>query len=80
MGAAERRRAFNGDHPYRHAVETGYPLLIQAGEELGAQGVRFFDLTAVYSDHPEPLYRDTCCHVTLAGYQIVAEAIAEAVE
>ncbi len=80
MGAEEHRTAFQEDHPYRGAVEAAYPLLIRAGEELRARGVRFLDLTAIYEDHPEPLYRDSCCHVTGAGYRLVAEAVAEAVD
>ncbi len=79
MGARERKNAYDPEHPYRAAVEKGYPQLIAAGDELLTAGVPFFDLTQVFADHQQPLYNDTCCHVTDEGYRIVAEAVAEAI-
>ena len=43
-------------------VEIGYPLLLRNGRKLKEQGVRFFDLTGIFKDHPEPIYVDSCCH------------------
>ncbi len=66
--------------PYAKSVPTGYPLLQKAGEDLRKSGVHFEDLTYVFQSHPEPLYKDPCCHVSGAGYVIVANQIAEAVQ
>ncbi len=76
MGPDERRVAFGGS-PYAPGARTGYPLLIRAGAELAASGVAFRDLTAVFAEVEEPLYRDACCHVNERGNRIVADAIAD---
>jgi hypothetical protein len=65
--------------PYRRLVETAYPRLRESGRALSAAGVRFGDLTAVFADHPEPLYIDACCHVRARGNLIVADKIFEAI-
>ena len=39
----------------------------------------FHDLTAVFADHPESIYVDTCRHVNRLGNQILAEAIGAAI-
>jgi hypothetical protein len=76
MGAAERKIAFDPDHPYKPPVERGYPLLIEAGKGLAASGVRFHDLTRIFAAIEEPLYFDGCCHVNARGSQIMAREIA----
>jgi hypothetical protein len=57
-------------------VVAGYPLLQAAGARLVAAGVPFHDLTAVFRDHPEPLYVDTCCHVGHEGSRLLAVHLA----
>ena len=76
MGEAERKVAFDPNHPYRPAVERGYPLLTEAGKGLAASGVRFHDLTRIFATREEPLYFDGCCHVNMRGSQIMASEIA----
>ena len=73
MGSAERAVAVVADHPYRRAVEAGYPLLQRAGAALVADKVRFADLTGAFAGHPEPIYFDSCCHVNARGNAILAE-------
>src|SRR5262249_4314136 len=75
---AERKIAVNTDQPYRTGVARGYPLLIQRGDNLRRQGVDYHDLTRIFVDHPEPIYADDCCHFNQAGYEIVAEHVANA--
>ena len=75
----ESQYAFNPHTPYAPKARDGYPLLIDAGGELRRGGVPFFDLTMVYRDVTESLYKDTCCHVNREGYEILAGAIADAV-
>lgn len=79
MGRAERRTAVSDHQPYRRGVELGYPLLVARGRALHASGIDFYDLTRVFAHHPEPLYVDDCCHVSAAGYRLVADAIGTAV-
>lgn len=77
MGADERTVAIIPEHPYRRAVETGYPLLQRAGAVLVKDGVRFADLTGAFSTRAEPLYFDSCCHVNARGNAILAELMSE---
>ena len=75
----ERRTAFRKDHIYRSPVVRGYPLLREEGKRLIRDGVDFHDLTLIYRETPEPVYRDTCCHPNGYGYEIIANKVADAV-
>ncbi|MBK8100791.1 MAG: hypothetical protein IPK26_27200 [Planctomycetes bacterium] len=75
IGEAERRVAWLGTHPFKRAVENGYPLLRQRAERLRAGGVELHDLTHLFADHHEPLYTDTCCHLSPTGYALLARRI-----
>jgi hypothetical protein len=75
MGREERRVALQEDSPYRTPVVEGYPLLVEAGEELRRRGVRFHDVSRLFKDHPEPLYMDTCCHFNRKGNEILADEV-----
>ncbi len=79
MGNEEREttRVSNEGFVYRRAVQKGYPLLIQAGQELAKSGVSFHDLTMVYSQIHQPIYIDCCCHYNTFGNMILSRAIAE---
>ena len=79
MGDEEKRTAIWKEHPYREAVEIGYPLLIREGHRLTEQGIRYFDLTGLYRDHPEATYDDNCCHLNQRGLDLMAQAIARAI-
>jgi hypothetical protein len=76
IGDEERAVAVRRDHPYRRWVETGYPLLREAGGELRAAGVEWIDLSESFADHPDPLYIDDCCHVGPEGNRLLAAAMA----
>jgi len=69
----ERDTAFQEDHMYRPGVVQGYPLLLREGKALLSAGVDFHDLTLIYRDEAEPIYRDACCHPNQLGYDLVAE-------
>ena len=64
MGQEEKTIAVTEKHPYRAAVEKGYPLLMEKGKLLRSKGVRFHDLTRVFKNKPQPMYVDDCCHVS----------------
>ncbi|MFN0054385.1 MAG: hypothetical protein ACKV0T_19585 [Planctomycetales bacterium] len=76
MGRSEAATALNDASPFARPVREGYPLLQAKGQRLVEQGVAFADLTRIFSEHPEPIYRDDCCHVNQAGDEILATQIA----
>lgn len=80
LGEAERKLAFDPRHPYRPGVEAGYPLLRATGEKLREEGIAFYDLTQIFSTLTEPLYEDTCCHLNRRGNELLARAVAEALD
>jgi hypothetical protein len=59
----------------RQVVRLWYPALQKAGAELRSQGVAFFDLTPIYRDVEETIYRDSCCHFSDRGRELLAAAI-----
>jgi hypothetical protein len=75
MSAAEKALAFQANHPYRPAVERGYPLMQAEGKELARQGVAFTDLVPLFSSVSEPIYSDACCHVNQAGNDALGRRI-----
>lgn len=79
MADAEKKQAVNEKSPFKKGVTQGYPALVAAGNELKAAGTNFTDLTMVFSEHPEILYVDDCCHVNREGYDIVARRIYETI-
>ena len=58
----------------------GYSQLRDAGEELRNAGVAFHDLSGVFKDVDDTLYKDSCCHFYGEGNRIMSEAIADAIE
>ena len=76
LSEQELHEAILENHPYSQGVLAGYSLLRQEGSNLAVRGVDFHDLSLIFADHPETLYIDSCCHVNLAGYEIMARRIA----
>ncbi len=60
-------------------VKRLYPQFMQRGKELGQHGVRFRDLTMVFSQTTETVYCDGWCHFNESGSQIIAKEIAREV-
>ena len=79
MSRAELRRAYDPEAAWSQSAIAGYPLLIEAGEDLLREGVDFHDLTPIFRDHEEDIYRDRCCHFNARGSKIVGRRLAEAV-
>ncbi|MAG55026.1 MAG: hypothetical protein CMJ83_01915 [Planctomycetes bacterium] len=77
MDEAERAVALGKNRRYRTGVREGYPLLIERGARLRANGVPFFDLTRMFANVRERVYDDDCCHFTLDGYARIAHRIGE---
>lgn len=79
MDAQERRVAIKEDHPYGVSVRKGYPVLRALGMELTKRGVTFVDLTNIYANNRDVLYRDNCCHVNTAGQRIIVDAMVKTI-
>lgn len=62
---------------YKPAAQLGYPLLIENGAALRQRGVHFVDLTGIFADVRETIYRDACCHYNGNGNEIIAERMAQ---
>jgi hypothetical protein len=77
MNAEEQALAVLPYSPYADPARQGYPALIGNGRQLLEGGVKFFDMTAVFANRPEPLYKDNCCHLTDEGYALFAGHIAD---
>ena len=78
MGPEELRETIRPG-PYSRGVVGGYPHLRREGEELVRAGLKFHDLTMVFKDVQERLYKDGCCHLTGPGYIRIARVIGESV-
>ena len=72
LSAAERELAYDPRSAEKRSVERGYPLLRAFSRDLQSQGVNYFDLTGIFADHPETLYRDVCCHLNYRGNELLA--------
>ena len=64
---------------FGNIATEGYPYLINSGKELRKEGVEFEDLTMIFKDVKEEVYRDPCCHINLIGNEIIAKKIAETI-
>ena len=80
LSPGERESAYAPHGFYKSVVERGYPLLRESHRDLPGQGVNYFDLTAIFADHPETLYRDKCCHLNYRGNELLAAAMAQRLE
>lgn len=65
------------NHPYRIAAERGYPLLREIGPRLSHIGVPFYDLTMLFLDEQDSVYKDKCCHLNQNGNALLAKGIAD---
>jgi hypothetical protein len=70
----EKESAYDTNHFYRPGVVKGYPHLIKHGKDLERQ-LAFTDLTQIFKNNNETLYRDKCCHFNEQGSLLLEEAI-----
>lgn len=56
-------------------VPEGYRQMREYGHLLAEHGVHFFDLSWIFQDRPETLYKDSCCHLNKRGNELLADAM-----
>lgn len=66
-------------HPYARPARQGYPALIAQGAALKQSGVNYWDLTMMFKDTSEVMYRDACCHLNAKGYDAVIDSVVAAI-
>lgn len=69
----------NNPGDFNNIASNGYPYLINSGKELKNEGVEFEDLTMIFKNHKETIYRDPCCHINMLGNEIIAKKMAETI-
>ena len=71
----ELAKVFRPDRPWAKEVRSVYPLLAEHGRRLREQGVEFFDLSRIFANDRETLYKDDCCHLNERGNELLAAAM-----
>jgi hypothetical protein len=75
FSAEEARIARSDASPFKKAAQNGYPLLVAESETLNSR-VNFLNATGIFDRESAAVYMDDCCHFTLRGNQLLADAIA----
>jgi hypothetical protein len=76
FSADEAKIARSDASPFKTSAEAGYPVLVGESEKLKTR-VNFLNATGIFDREPAPVYIDDCCHYTLRGNQLLADAIAK---
>ena len=81
LSATELEHHYTPGDRYGPFVAEGYPPLLWAfSRDLQSQGINYFDLTRIFADRRETLYRDDCCHFNDHGSELLAAAMVERLE
>jgi hypothetical protein len=75
FGVEEAKVARSDASPFKKGAEKGYPLLVAESEALKSR-VNFLNATTIFDRESAAVYIDDCCHYTLRGNQLLADAIA----
>jgi hypothetical protein len=59
----------------RIIAESGYRGLIESGRGLSRMGINYYDLTTLFVNEEQTLYKDPCCHLNQAGSDILATSV-----
>ena len=76
----EKRNFVASDSAYRVPVEKGYPYLLKEAERLRTEGVHFTELSGLFKDETQTVYKDSCCHFNEYGYKRLGEAVEKVIE
>jgi hypothetical protein len=63
------------DDPGSAKINRYYPRLREMSARLRDEGIPAYDLTMLFADNSETLYKDSCCHMNDRGMELVAEAV-----
>jgi hypothetical protein len=75
FSAEEATVARSDASPFRKGAEKGYPMLVTESEKLKSRE-SFLNATGIFDRESSAVYIDDCCHYTLRGNQLLADAIA----
>ena len=75
LNPEERKIAILDHGGYGNAYKQLLPTLLKRVKPLEEAGVHFYDLTYMFSETPDTLYVDNCCHLNPKGYDIVARKL-----
>jgi hypothetical protein len=75
FSAEEAKVARSDASLFKSGAEKGYPLLVKESESLKSR-VNFLNATGIFDRESSAVYMDDCCHYTLRGNQLLADAIA----
>ena len=60
-------------------IRRGYPLLLALSKDLKKEGIEFHDITMIFKDEKETIYRDDCCHLNKKGNDVLAHHIGQTI-
>ena len=77
LSPEERELYYKPEEVHGYFAARGYPLLQEFNQDLPGQGINYFDMTGIFVDHPETLYKDDCCHFNPRGDELLAAAMVQ---
>ena len=77
LSRQEREAAYAPHSVLALSAARGYPQLRQFNRDLTGQGIRYFDLTGIFTDRRETLYKNPCCHLNDRGNELLAAAMVQ---
>ena len=80
LSPEERELYYKPEEIHGYFAARGYPLLQEFNQDLPGQGINYFDLTGIFADRPETLYKDDCCHFNHPGDELLAAAMVQRME
>ena len=72
---SEQEKLTAVDSAHIESTNMRMVLLKTAVQDLRRTGVPIFDLTGIFSDTKDTIYKDTCCHINNLGNRIMADVI-----
>ena len=71
----KRASAVDETHHRNEYVDLIYPKMRAASSQFESEEVHFYDMTQIFSEVRETVYRDVCCHLNDVGKDALASAI-----
>ena len=77
---AELAVAYDPENRAIGIYRDAYPQLQRLGDELRQQGINYHDLTQIFADSRETLYKNDCCHLNARGNELLAASMVRRLE